>query len=98
MQCCINIFMAAKSLLSFQDVKLSITELEHPVDFKKSIAGRSGVEVLLILPVNFLSSSSISSFPFDFGILPRNKRVFGSLTFNFRFLPSAISYESSCRG
>ena len=48
------------------------------------------------LPVNFLISSSISSLPFDFGILPRNKRVFGSLTFILRLLPSAISYESSC--
>ena len=50
-----------------------------------------------ILPVNFTSSSSISSFPFDLGILPKNKRVFGSLTFTFSSFPSEISYESSCK-
>ena len=50
------------------------------------------------LPVTFLSSSSISSFPFDFGILPINKRVFGSLTLTLRGFPSSISYKSSCRG
>ena len=49
------------------------------------------------LPVTFFSSSSISSLPLDLGILPTNKRVFGSLTFILRGFPSWISYVSSCR-
>ena len=47
--------------------------------------------VRFALPVTFLSSSSISSLPLDLGILPTNKRVFGSLTFILRDFPSSIS-------
>lgn len=48
------------------------------------------------LPVNLPNSSSISSLPLDFGMLPTKSRRFGTLMLIFRVFPGLISWLSSC--
>lgn len=50
----------------------------------------------VVLPVTLLNSSMISALPLDLGMLPTNRRRFGTLTLIFRCLPPFISKSFSC--